>query len=204
MIRTQAFSLAEALITLLIVCIIAIATVPVITKKSRPNPSKVIWVADTMVKTAVTPSAQRDIKLGDATGHVKQGIVITGTMYFKDRNGKVIGWISEDGKTSFAQGNDYDFNAMSQRQETLMNLLQTLAAQLNSMQDPSRQQNESFSNASSQRLSKIRQARESRQKNKLRNDNYSDNSSGRSTQTDTEQIQQQLSSLMELLNTQQR
>ena len=71
MIRTQAFSLAEALITLLIVCIIAIATVPVITKKSRPNPSKVIWVADTMVKTAVTPSAQRDIKLGDATGHVK-------------------------------------------------------------------------------------------------------------------------------------
>ena len=73
---------------------------PVITKKSRPNPSKVIWVADTMVKTAVTPSAQRDIKLGDATGHVKQGIVITGTMYFKDRNGKVIGWISEDGNTS--------------------------------------------------------------------------------------------------------
>lgn len=204
MIRTQAFSLAEALITLLIVCIIAIATVPVITKKSRPNPSKVIWVADTMVKTAVTPSAQRDIKLGDATGHVKQGIVITGTMYFKDRNGKVIGWISEDGNTSFAQGNDYDFNAMSQRQETLMNLLQTLAAQLNSMQDPSRQQNESFPNASSQRLSKIRQARESRQKNKLRNDNYSDNSSGRSTQTDTEQIQQQLNSLMELLNTQQR
>lgn len=204
MIRTQAFSLAEALITLLIVCIIAIATVPVITKKSRPNPSKVIWVADTMVKTAVTPSAQRDIKLGDATGHVKQGIVITGTMYFKDRNGKVIGWISEDGNTSFAQGNDYDFNAMSQRQETLMNLLQTLAAQLNSMQDPSRQQNESFSNASSQRLSKIRKARESRQKNKLRNDNYSDNSSGRSTQTDTEQIQQQLNSLMELLNTQQR
>ena len=204
MIRTQAFSLAEALITLLIVCIIAIATVPVITKKSRPNPSKVIWVADTMVKTAVTTSAQRDIKLGDATGHVKQGIVITGTMYFKDRNGKVIGWISEDGNTSFAQGNDYDFNAMSQRQETLMNLLQTLAAQLNSMQDPSRQQNESFPNASSQRLSKIRQARESRQKNKLRNDNYSDNSSGRSTQTDTEQIQQQLNSLMELLNTQQR
>ena len=204
MIRTQAFSLAEALITLLIVCIIAIATVPVITKKSRPNPSKVIWVADTMVKTAVTPSAQRDIKLGDATGHVKQGIVITGTMYFKDRNGKVIVSISEDCNTSFAQGYDYDFNAMSQRQETLMNLLQTLAAQLNSMQDPSRQQNESFSNASSQRLSKIRQARESRQKNKLRNDNYSDNSSGRSTQTDTEQIQQQLNSLMELLNTQQR
>lgn len=177
---------------------------PVITKKSRPNPSKVIWVADTMVKTAVTPSAQRDIKLGDATGHVKQGIVITGTMYFKDRNGKVIGWISEDGNTSFAQGNDYDFNAMSQRQEMLMNMLQNLTAQLNNVKNPSDYSNTDSSAGSSQRLSKIRQARESRQKNKLRNDNYSDNSSGRSTQTDTEQIQQQLNSLMELLNTQQR
>lgn len=203
MIRTQAFSLAEALITLLIVCIIAIATVPVITKKSRPNPSKVIWVADTMVKTAVTPSAQRDIKLGDATGHVKQGIVITGTMYFKDRNGKVIGWISEDGNTSFAQGNDYDFNAMSQRQEMLMNMLQNLTAQLNNVKNPSDYSNTDSSAGSSQRLSKIRKARESRQKNRLRND-YSDNSSRHTVETDTEQIQQQLNSLMELLNTQQR
>ncbi|DAB22417.1 TPA: hypothetical protein CPT85_06310 [Candidatus Gastranaerophilales bacterium HUM_21] len=203
MIRPQAFSLAEALITLLIVCIIAIATVPVITKKSRPNPSKVIWVADTMVKTAVTPSAQRDIKLGDATGHVKQGIVITGTMYFKDRNGKVIGWISEDGNTSFAQGNDYDFNAMSQRQEMLMNMLQNLTAQLNNVKNPSDYSNTDSSAGSSQRLSKIRKARESRQKNRLRND-YSDNSSRHTVETDTEQIQQQLNSLMELLNTQQR
>lgn len=203
MIRTQAFSLAEALITLLIVCIIAIATVPVITKKSRPNPSKVIWVADTMVKTAVTPSDQRDIKLGDATGHVKQGIVITGTMYFKDRNGKVIGWISEDGNTSFAQGNDYDFNAMSQRQEMLMNMLQNLTAQLNNVKNPSDYSNTDSSAGSSHRLSKIRKARESRQKNRLRN-NYSDNSSGHTVETDTEQIQQQLNSLMELLNTQQR
>ena len=33
--KTKAFSMAEALITLLIVCIIVLASVPVITKKRR-------------------------------------------------------------------------------------------------------------------------------------------------------------------------
>ena len=76
-------------------------------------------------------------------------------MYFKDRKGKVIGWIAEDGSTSFAQGNDYDFNAMSQRQQKLEQMLELLTNML--QQEMQNQRN-------------TQNSRSSRRKNKYNND----------------------------------
>lgn len=174
--NNKAFSLAEALITLLIVCIIAIASAPVITKKAKKNPANVIWVADTQVKSAVTPAGQRDIRLGDEKGHKQQGIVVIGAMYFKDRNGKIIGWISEDGSTSFAQGNEFDFNAMSQKQEKLLQMVQSLMTMLQNERKNSRSMKSSLAPSTKSPM----------KPNKL----------------DEAQLQEQLNSLIEMLNTQ--
>lgn len=153
--REKAFSLAEALITLLIVCIITIVSVPVLTKKKRDNPMKVLWTTDTQIKTAIRPTAHRDIILGEETDENRQGIVVINKMYFKDRKGKVIGWIAEDGSTSFSQGNDYDFNAMSQRQqkleqmiEILTNMLQQETKNQRNTQNTLRNERNSYNNSS--------------------------------------------------------
>lgn len=178
MCKFKAFSLAEALITLLIVCIITIVSVPVITKQKRDNPQKVLWIPDTQIKTAVTPSDRRDIRFGDYSSEKKQGIVIVNKMYFKDRTGKVIGWIAEDGSTSFAQGNDYDFNAMSQKQQKLE---QTLVVLTNMLQQEINKQNRT----------------ESRNIRKNRRNNFSDNRYNSNINEDelNEQIQQLLQTL---------
>ena len=149
--RKNAFSLAEALITLLIVCIITIVSVPVLTKKNRDNPMKVLWAPDTQIKTAIRPTAHRDIILGEETDENRHGIVVINKMYFKDRKGKVIGWIAEDGSTSFSQGNDYDFNAMSQRQQKLEQMLELLT---NMLQQEMQNQRNTQNNRSSRRKNK--------------------------------------------------
>ena len=87
---------------------------------------KVLWTPDTQIKTAIRTTAHRDIILGEETDENSNGIVVINKMYFKDRKGKVIGWIAEDGSTSFSQGNDYDFNAMSQRQQKLEQMIEIL------------------------------------------------------------------------------
>ena len=98
-----AFSLAEALITLLIVCIIAVVSAPMITKKAKKSMRTEFWQKDSYVDSAVSVRNGFDVRFGTAAEDKKnQGIVVVGTLYFKDKNGKVIGWISEDGKSSFA------------------------------------------------------------------------------------------------------
>ena len=101
--RYRAFSLAEALITLLIVCIVAIASAPILTKKARKAPAVILWQTDTIAKHALTPTGMQDLRLGTDVKNKEQGIVVVGKLYFKDRNGKIIGWIAEDGTTSFVQ-----------------------------------------------------------------------------------------------------
>lgn|SRR5574344_2359684 len=122
------FSLAEALITLLIVCVVAIATAPLITKKHRKTALTSLWQADTVVQNAVTPTQYADIRLGTENDK-KQGIVIVGTMYFKDRSGKTIGWISEDGSSSFSNA---EVDPMSlQKQEQILQSIQSMMNELN-------------------------------------------------------------------------
>ena len=101
----KAFSLAEALITLLVVCIVAIATVPLITKKKRPVQSErqTLWNVERIMKSAIYPAASRDIMLGEINPKKSQGIIIAGTLEFKDRSGNTIGWIKEDGSSSFEE-----------------------------------------------------------------------------------------------------
>ena len=147
----NAFSLAEALITLLIVCIITIVSVPVLTKKKRDNPTKVLWIPDSQIRTGIRPTGHKDIILGEETDVNQNGIVVVNKMYFKDRKGKVIGWIAEDGSTSFAQGNDYDFNAMSQKQQQLE---QTLVVLTNMLQQELNKQDNSNKNSSRNRRSR--------------------------------------------------
>lgn len=98
--KKTGFSLAEALITLLIVCIIAIASVPVITKKKKAAP-EVLWKIERQTESAIYPAHGRNIKLGAVNPKESQGIVVYGTLYFTDRNGNTIGWIKENGESSF-------------------------------------------------------------------------------------------------------
>ena len=98
--KKTGFSLAEALITLLIVSIIAIASVPVITKKKN-NTNHELWKIERNTQTAIYPSNGRDIRLGDINKKESQGIIVYGTLYFMDRNGNTIGWIKENGESSF-------------------------------------------------------------------------------------------------------
>lgn len=96
------FSLAEALITLLIVSIIAIVSAPVVTKKSRRIDNKTIWTINTDNYATITPTDGRDLKIGKTRSGKTQGIVIVDRLEFKNQNGEVIGWINEDGSTSFS------------------------------------------------------------------------------------------------------
>jgi hypothetical protein len=96
--KNQAFSLAEALITLLIVCIIAIVSAPVITKKMKSRSTDAPWVTIDG-KNLIYPTKFRDIKLGSSKKQV--GIVVEGVLVFKNTKGEIIGWIAEDGSSSF-------------------------------------------------------------------------------------------------------
>ena len=124
--KTYGFSLAEALITLLIVCIIAIATVPVITKKKRdPNrAASVLWKVDNTNPKVLIPSAGRDIKLGQIDNQ-NQGIVIVRRLEFKNRDGQTIGYIDENGENSFQNNNE-----ILKKQEQIISILNNLNSEL--------------------------------------------------------------------------
>ena len=98
--QRQGFSLAEALITLLIVSIIAVASAPIITKKARNNQNAKLWTLfNNNTNGFIYPKNNRDIKLGSKKE--QKGIIVNGTLVFKNTKGEVIGWIAEDGTNSF-------------------------------------------------------------------------------------------------------
>lgn len=192
--RYRAFSLAEALITLLIVCIVAIASAPILTKKARKAPAVILWQTDTIAKHALTPTGMQDLRLGTDVKNKEQGIVVVGKLYFKDRNGKIIGWIAEDGTTSFAQGNDYDFDAMARKQAALEQMLNTLTQML--QQELAKQQNESQS--LSNRNTPLRA---NNRINRNRNTNNTESYNINAQQLDNEELQKQLEALLNAIQT---
>lgn len=117
----KAFSLAEALITLLIVCIIAVVSAPMITKKAKKPMRADVWQKDAYADSAVSVRNGYDVRFGSESDKKDQSIVVVGTLYFKDRDGKVIGWISEDGTSSFG-GSAVDMNRMNQILDMVNNL----------------------------------------------------------------------------------
>lgn len=133
-----AFSLAEALITLLIVCIIAIVSAPMITKKAKRSMRTEFWQKDSYADSAVSVRNGYDVRFGTESEKEKnQSIVVIGTLYFKDRNGKVIGWISEDGSNSFtttcpsvgAAGTGVDQQTINQLMQMVRQLYSMLGQQ---------------------------------------------------------------------------
>ena len=94
--------MAEALITLLIVCVIALVSAPVITKRAKKLTPESMWVINRDAISSISPAYHRDLKLGTNKNRQTQGIIVIDTLEFKDRNGNIIGWIKEDGTSSFA------------------------------------------------------------------------------------------------------
>ena len=131
-----AFSLAEALITLLIVCIIAVVSAPMITKKAKKSMRTEFWQRDSYADSSVSVRNGYDVRFGTESDKDKnQSIVVVGTLYFKDRNGKVIGWISEDGSNSFTttcpsvSGSGVDQQTIEQLMQMVRNLYSMLGQQ---------------------------------------------------------------------------
>lgn len=123
--KIKGFSLAEALITLLIVSIIALASVPVITKKNRAKSQapSTVWSINTDIHPSISPSSNRDIKLGRTTNRKDQGIIINEILVFKDTKGKTIGWIKEDGTNSFTE-------EIVAKQNQILRMLDTLTNEI--------------------------------------------------------------------------
>lgn len=119
--KEKGFSLAEALITLLIVCVIAIATAPILTKKAKKPPKLSQWQNYSSMYKTITPSNNQDILLGSQK-EPERSIVIDGTLYFKNTKGHVIGWIKEDGTSSFTQ----NYELMLQEQQKVINQIEGL------------------------------------------------------------------------------
>lgn len=98
--KKLAFSLAEALITLLIVSLITIAATPVITKKARPKNDLMYWSVTNTYPDSIKPINNKNIVLGTSQ-NAKNTIIVTGILEFKNTKGETIGWISENGTSSF-------------------------------------------------------------------------------------------------------
>lgn len=98
----KGFSMAEALMVLLIMSIIVAVSIPVITKKSRKKTTKIeagLW--KDYRHEFLMPVDNRDITLGDETN--ERGIRIKGKLALKNLDGKEIGWVKDDGTTSFEE-----------------------------------------------------------------------------------------------------
>lgn len=98
----KGFSIAEALMVLLIMSIIVAVSIPVITKKSKRKTTKVeagLW--RDYRHEFLMPVDNRDITLGDETN--QRGIRIKGKLTLKNLEGKEIGWVKDDGSTSFEE-----------------------------------------------------------------------------------------------------
>lgn len=98
----KGFSIAEAMMVLLIMSIIVAVSIPVITKKSRKKTTKIeagLW--RDYRHEFLMPVDNRDITLGDETN--ERGIRIKGKLSLKNLDGKEIGWVKDDGTTSFEE-----------------------------------------------------------------------------------------------------
>ena len=93
------FSLAEALITLLIIALITVLSAPVITKKARKREDTNMWTFVKNKNKYIYPTNNNDIMLGSTKQ--PKGIVVNGVLVFKNTKGETIGWIAEDGTNSF-------------------------------------------------------------------------------------------------------
>ncbi len=99
--KKTAFSLAEALITLLIVSLIVAMTAPIITKKKRAKLDNVnYWINSTVYPNTIESIGGKDLVLGNINKQ-KHDIVISGILEIKNTKGETIGWIAEDGTSSF-------------------------------------------------------------------------------------------------------
>lgn len=98
--KIWAFSLAEALITLLIVSLIMIAAAPVITKKTKQKSELTYWSTTHVFPNSIMPVNNKNIVLGKNKSSTNS-IVVSGVLEFKNKKGETIGWISEDGSSSF-------------------------------------------------------------------------------------------------------
>lgn len=97
------FSLAEALITLLIIALITVLSAPVITKKARKREDTNMWTFVKNKNKYIYPTNNNDIMLGSPKQ--PKGIVVNGVLVFKNTKGETIGWIAEDGTNSFTLEN---------------------------------------------------------------------------------------------------
>lgn len=97
------FSLAEALITLLIIALITVLSAPVITKKARKREDTNMWTFVKNKNKYIYPTNNNDIMLGSTKQ--PKGIVVNGVLVFKNTKGETIGWIAEDGTNSFTLEN---------------------------------------------------------------------------------------------------
>ena len=94
--RKKGFSIAEALMVLLIMSIIVAVSMPVLTKKSRRKTAKIdsgLW--KDYRHEFVAPVDNRDVALGN-DAHEK-GIRIIGKLSLKDLGGTERGWVKDDG-----------------------------------------------------------------------------------------------------------
>ena len=96
------FSLAEALITLLIIAVITVLSAPVITKKARKREDTHMWTFIRNKTNYIYPTNNNDIMLGSTKQ--PRGIIVNGILVFKNTKGEIIGWIAEDGTNSFSMG----------------------------------------------------------------------------------------------------
>ena len=119
--RKFGFSLAEALITLLIICLITILSAPVITKKARKRQDTNMWTFFKNKTAYIYPTNNNDVMLGSTKQ--PKGIIVNGVLVFKNTKGETIGWIAEDGSSSFAMENQgMSFSSISD--EDMKNLVE--------------------------------------------------------------------------------
>lgn len=101
MAEKKGFSLAEALVTLLVVTIIIAVSAPTITKKSRQGSSVKGRYWRDIQHQYITPLDNRDILLGYVNGKFPLGVRIKGKLAFKNYSGHQTAWIKENGTSSF-------------------------------------------------------------------------------------------------------
>lgn len=98
--KKKAFSIAEAMMVLLIMSIIVACTMPIITKKAKTKPTKIdsgLW--KDYRNEFIRPVDNRDVLLGEKTK--EKGIRIDGKLSIKNLEGVEVGWIKDDGSNSF-------------------------------------------------------------------------------------------------------
>lgn len=202
------FSLAEALITLLIVCIIAIVSAPIVTKKSRKIDNNTVWAINPDNYATITPTNGRDIKLGKTRSGKSQGIVVVDRLEFKNKEGKVIGWINEDGSTSFSGVSSEMLH------EELTSLIADLSRDMQNLLITSKQSNERIATAKLHPISNASQQHEinsARQKHQINNAkqkhpilNYQNSSNETITNEQMQEVEKLTSELLKLIESNNR